>query len=87
MKAPRRLAPMATLTAAERAADHARAEQIARLPPPAGKKPGGVFHAVQTLFARPDLARQTEQVFRQKVAWRPLASPADRIPPDVKDQD
>ncbi|MBX3479125.1 MAG: hypothetical protein KF842_01905 [Caulobacter sp.] len=82
---PRRLPPMATLTAAERAADQVRAEEIARQPHRPAARPGGLFHAVQFLFAKPDMARQSEQVFRRRVSWRPLASPADRIPPDVKD--
>lgn len=67
------LAPVTTVNAAERAADHARARLIAGQPNPGPK--------VQTLFAEPGLAAATETVAR-KVRQRPLADPAKRIPPE-----
>jgi hypothetical protein len=74
--APERLAPVATANAAERAADHARAETIAAQPNPSMAK--GV---AQNLMAQPGLAQNTENVAR-RAAERPLASPAARIPPE-----
>ena len=67
------LAPITTVNAAERAADHARAKLIAGQPNKAAK--------MQTLFGAPGLAGATEQVAR-KVSQRPLADPAKRIPPE-----
>ena len=68
------LAPVTTVNAAERAADHARARLIANQPNKAAQ--------VQTLFAEPGLAAATETVSR-KVNQRPLADPARRIPPEA----
>ncbi len=70
---PKPLAPVTTVGAAERAADHARARLIARQP--------NKTVQVQTLFAEPGLAAATETVAR-KVSQRPLANPAARIPPE-----
>ena len=74
--APERLAPVATVNAAERAADHARAETIAAQP-----NPSVVKGVAQNLMAQPGLAKNTENVARQ-AAERPLANPAARIPPE-----
>lgn len=71
-----RLAPVATTNAAERAADHARAETIAAQP-----NPSMVKGAAQNLMAQPGLAKNTENVAR-RAAERPLANPAARIPPE-----
>lgn len=67
------LAPVTTVGAAERAADHARARLIAGQP----NKPA----KVQTLLNAQGLAAATETVAR-KVNQRPLANPASRIPPE-----
>ena len=74
--APERLAPVATTNAAERAADHARAETIAAQP-----NPSMVKGVAQNLMAQPSLAQNTENVAR-RAAERPLANPAARIPPE-----
>ncbi len=69
----KRLAPVATVNAAERAADHARAETIAARPnPPA---------MAQTLLNQTGQVGSAEQVARG-AEMRPLADPAGRIPPD-----
>jgi len=80
----RPLPPMATVTLTERMAEQARAEEIARRPPPPVRKPGPVAFVVQTLFSR-SMGGKVDQVFRRKVAWRNLLSAGDRIPPDSKD--
>lgn len=69
------LAPVTTVGAAERAADHARARLIAARPNEGPK--------LQTLFAQPGLAAATETVAR-KVASRPLTDPGKRIPPEER---
>lgn len=47
---------------------------------PASKKPKGLLHTMQTLFAKPDVAKQTESVYRRDVAWRPLVTPFNQLP-------
>lgn len=75
------LPPAPPLDTTQRAETFARIAQVANRPVKgAPKRPGGVVGAMQTLFAKPDVAKQTESVYRRDVAWRPVISAADQLP-------
>lgn len=75
------LPPAPPLDTSQRAETFAKIAQVANRPGKgAAKRPGGVVGAMQTLFAKPDVAKQTESVYRRDVAWRPIISAADQLP-------
>lgn len=76
-----KLAPAPPLDSAESAKTFGQVAAVVNQPGnPASKRPKGLFGTMQTLFAKPDLSKQTENVYRKDVAWRPLVTPFNQLP-------
>lgn len=75
-----KLPPAPPLDSPESAKTFGQVASVVNQPGRRAAKPKGLFGAVQTLFAKPDLSKQTENVFRRDVAWRPLVTPFNQLP-------
>lgn len=76
-----KLPPAPPLDSPASARTHSQVAAVVNQPGnPASKRSKGLVGAMQTLFAKPDVSKQTENVYRREVAWRPLVTPFNQLP-------